>query len=409
MRRRVYFDNAATTFPKPEGVADAVYNYIRNVGSNINRGGYSSAYEAQDIVMETRGRLKALFNAPDERNVIFTSGATMSLNMILGGLLKQGDHVLTSSMEHNAVMRPLTLLDERGIITFDRVMCGADGSIDIGEVESAVRDNTKVIVMTHASNVNGVILPVRNIGRLCRERGIYFVVDAAQTAGVIDIDMEDMCIDALCFAGHKGLMGPQGIGGFVLGRRLDGSDGPGHGAVLKAAAALPDTLIAGGTGSMSHLETMPTFLPDRFESGTLNIPGIYGLNEGLKFIEKVGMKTIGAHENELAGMFEKELEGITGVRVVGRNKVTGNAVTAEHTGVTSVVFDNIDCAKAAYILDDEFGIQTRVGLHCAPSAHRTIGTFPGGTVRFSFGYFNTREEVAYGAEAVRSICERCGA
>lgn len=389
IKRRVYFDNAATTYPKPGEVADAVYNYIKNIGSNVNRGGYSSAYEAEDVIMDTRAALVELFNGKDERNVVFTSGVTLSLNMVLQGLLKEGDHVITSSMEHNAVMRPLTQLADNGRISFDRVRCDSNGCMKASDLEKLICDKTRAVVISHASNVCGAVQPLRDIGRICRKYGLFFIVDAAQTAGVIKIDMQDMCIDALCFTGHKGLYGPQGIGGFILGERF-------------LAPGIIDTLIAGGTGSASHLETMPDFMPDRFESGTMNIPGIYGLYEGLKFIEKIGTDSIHEKETALAGRFASGVEKIPGVRVISGGNGQGNSV-----GVVSLVFTAIDQARAAFLLDEEFGIQTRVGLHCAPSAHRTLGTFPEGTVRFSFGYFNTAEEVDYGIEAVRSICERC--
>lgn len=383
---RVYFDNAATSFPKPEAVAGAVYNYIKNIGSNVNRGGYSSAYEAEDVIMDTRAMLVRMFNGGDERNVVFTSGVTMSLNMVLQGLLKQGMHVVTSSMEHNAVMRPLTMLADAGRITFDRAACDERGYLTAENVEKLVNERTGAVVINHASNVCGAVQPIGEIGRMCRERGLYFVVDAAQTAGIIPIDMQDMCIDALCFTGHKGLLGPQGTGGFILGERL-------------LMPGTVNTLIAGGTGSASHLETMPEFMPDRFEAGTMNIPGIYGLNEGLKFIEKTGIENIHKKEAALAERFAAGVKDMPGVRVIwGRDR--------ERVGVVSLVFTAMDQARAAFILDEEFGIQTRVGLHCAPSAHRTLGTFPEGTVRFSFGYFNTEEEVDYGIKAVGSICER---
>lgn len=413
--KRVYFDNAATTFPKPEKVADAVYDYIRNVGSNINRGGYSSAYDAEDVVIETRSRLKKMFNAPDERNVIFTSGVTMSLNMVIKGLVHRGDHVLVSAMEHNAVMRPVVQLADAGVITFDRVPCDTEGRLDASRVKMYISKNTRLVVMSHASNVCGTVQPIGDIGRLCRDMGLYFVVDAAQTAGVLDIDMEAMCVDALCFTGHKGLLGPQGVGGFILGSRLTGAE-------------MPETLIAGGTGSISHLETMPEFLPDRFEAGTLNLPGIYGLNAGLEFIEKTGMSVIARRERDLAERFVAGIRDVDGVKVIGRGASkrgtddsdgAASAFTCngqcgdcrgcgevDNVGVISVAFTGMDQAGAAYILDREYGIQTRVGLHCAPSAHRSLGTFPEGTVRFSFGFFNTEQEVDYGIKAVRSICGR---
>lgn len=388
-KKCIYFDNAATSFPKPEAVADEVCRYIKEVGSNVNRSSYESAYDAGEKVLGTRQQIKELFNAPDERNVIFTANVTTSLNMVLKGLLKPGDHVLTSSMEHNAVMRPLTALKEKGIISFDRVPCDACGFTDAMSIEKFILPDTRVMVMTHASNVNGAVQPVGSIGKLCRERDILFIVDAAQTAGVFDIDMEEMCIDVLCFTGHKGLMGPQGTGGFCIGKRAEG---------------LIDTVLEGGTGSASHLETMPDILPDRYEPGTLNLPGIYGLSAGLKFIAKTGTKAVREREKTLCERFINGIKDIRGVRIVGRYADDPD----KYAAVVSLVFDGIDAARAAFELEEEFGIMTRVGLHCAPAAHKSLGTFPEGTVRFSFGYFNTEEEIDHGIEAIGKLCERRG-
>ena len=421
--RRLYFDNAATTFPKPESVAEAVCDFIKNVGSNVNRGSYESAYSAADAVLEARGRINRLFNGPDERNVIFTSGVTMSLNMVLQGALRNGDHVLTSSMEHNAVMRPLVQLRDAGRITFDIVPCDADGYLDADRAEKYITSKTRALVVNHASNVNGAVQPIGQLGKLARDNNLLFIVDAAQTAGSVPLDMDKHHIDALCFTGHKGLLGPQGTGGVVLGRRLS-----------EPGTMTP--LIAGGTGSFSHLETMPEVLPDRFEAGTLNLPGICGLNAGLAFIEETGTANIHKKETELAQRFADGLRDVQGVRVLWgayRQNEENETMTApdsldthgghftcsgscpdcegcanaqERVAVVSVVFEHMDQAEAAFLLDSEFGIETRVGLHCAPRAHRTLGTYPEGTVRFSFGYFNTQEEVDYGIEAVRSLCRR---
>ena len=400
-KKRIYFDNAATSFPKPEAVSDEVCRYIKEVGSNVNRSSYASAYDAGEKVLETRRQIRELFNAPDERNVIFTANVTTSLNMVLKGILKPQDHVLASSMEHNAVMRPLTALKEKGIISFDRVPCDSCGFTDVMSLEKFIMPNTRAVVMTHASNVNGAVQPVGSIGRLCRERNILFIVDAAQTAGVLDIDMEKMCIDVLCFTGHKGLMGPQGTGGFCIEKRAEG---------------LIDTVFEGGTGSASHLETMPDILPDRYEPGTLNLPGIYGLSAGLEFIAKTGTKNIRERETALCERFINRIKEIPGVRIVGRHTddqvCHGVGVEAKdsniYVAVVSLVFDGIDAARAAFALEDEFGIMTRVGLHCAPAAHKSLGTFPEGTVRFSFGYFNTEEEIDHGIEAIGKLCERRG-
>lgn len=386
--KRVYFDNAATTYPKPSTVGRAVYDFITDIGCNINRGGYESAYEAEDVIADTRSRIRRLFGGSDERNVIFTMNVTQALNIVIKGIVKAGDHVIVSSMEHNAVMRPVVELERRGVIAFSRVQCDECGYLTAEQVEQEIKPETRLVVMSHASNICGAVQPISEIGRICRERGLLFVVDAAQTAGVLDIDMDEMCIDVLCFTGHKGLLGPQGTGGFVIGARAEGQIG---------------TIIEGGTGSLSHLETMPEFLPDRFESGTLNLPGIFGLREGIKYIEETGMVNIREREDMLRRRFIEGVREVPGVHIIAYESEDERP----HVAVVSISFDRFDAASVAYRLDDEFGIQTRVGLHCAPSAHRTLGTFPQGTVRFSFGFFNTEEEIDYGIQAVRSICT-CG-
>ncbi len=393
--KKVYFDNAATSFPKPEGVGKAMLDYINNTGCNIGRGNYAGAYEAEEKVFEARSRLKMLFNAPDEKNIIFTPSDTYSLNMLIKGAVRPGDLIAVSSMEHNAVMRPVEALASKGIITYDIICCDRYGNISGTELCNdleRILDNSKrqnrcfrAVILNHGSNICGSILPIADAGRFCREHGIFLIVDCAQTAGYLDIDMERMNIDALSFSGHKGLFGPQGIGGF---------------AVTPELAVQLDTLIEGGTGSFSHLLTMPDELPDRFEAGTMNIPGIYGLNAGLEFIENTGIANIRNHDGLITAGFLEGLKGIEDIRVFAGDGYP------EHLPVVSITSERMDPARLAYRLEEEYGIWTRVGLHCAPEAHKTIGTFPKGTVRFSFGYFNTSEEAEYGAQAVRSICER---
>lgn len=399
--RRVYFDNAATSFPKPPEVPEAMAGYLRDIGCNISRGSYSKAYLAGDEVFSVRTLVKNLFNAPDERNVIFTSGITLSLNILIKGILDKGRNIITSSVEHNAVMRPLMCYGEK---RFVRVPCDRFGHLDPGSIEESITPDIVAVVITHASNVTGTVLPLAQIGDICHRHGLFFIVDTAQTAGAFDIDMEGMHIDGLAFTGHKGLMGPQGIGGFVI------SD---------ALSSYIEPLITGGTGSLSHLETVPSFLPDRFEPGTLNLPGIYGLGAALRFINRVGTDRIRDHEKMLTELFISELVCEPGVHIYGHqccrdrsgtlitvSAVEGEAASEQYAAVVSIGIDGVDPAYAADILDNEYGISVRVGLHCAPSAHKTIETYPEGTIRFSFGYFNTREEVIYGAQAIRSICER---
>ena len=279
----IYLDNASTSFPKPPQVAQAMFDYVTGCGCNIGRGGYEGAYQAEETVLRTRQQLCRLFHGPDSRCVAFTKNITESLNVLLKGLLRPGDHVLVSAMEHNAVMRPLTQLTRRGV-TFDRIPCRPDGTLMTERLPGLLRENTRAVVMLHASNVCGTLLPAAEVGAFCRENGLLFLLDTAQTAGAFPIDMEAMGADALAFTGHKGLMGPQGTGGFLLRPEL---------------TAELEPLLSGGTGSASHSEEVPSFLPDRFEAGTLNLPGIMGLHAALTWLEEAGIDAIRAHEQAL--------------------------------------------------------------------------------------------------------------
>mgnify|MGYP001036274558 FL=1 len=377
----IYLDNASTSFPKAPTVATAMSDYITNRGININRGSYALAYDVEDIIYTTRQRLNTLFNGHDPSHVVFTQNVTMSLNMVIKGLLKAGDHVLVSSMEHNAVMRPLTQLLDKGI-TFDTIPCDSTGSIQMDSIEPLIRPNTVALIINHASNVCGTIQPLESIGPICKAHNLQFIVDAAQTAGVIPIDVKVCHIDALCFTGHKGLLGPQGIGGIIL---------------TKEMAQTLTPLIAGGTGSFSHLETMPTHMPDAFEAGTLNLPGIIGLNEGLAYIESQGMENIHNHELALTQSFLEGLQSIAGINIVGKQNIQ------DRTAVVSITIDGMDPASIAYELESNYHIMTRVGLHCAPRAHQTLETYPEGTVRFSFGYANTHKDVETALSALHRI------
>ena len=384
----IYFDNACTSFPKPQTVSEAMINYINNIGSNINRGCYNSAYSVEETVYETRELLCRLFNADDPKNTIFTKNVTESLNFVIKGLLKPGDHVLVSSMEHNAVMRPLTQLSEYGI-TFDRIPCLSDGTMNAESIEPLIKPETKALIMLHASNVCGTILPVKKVGDICARHNISLILDCAQTAGVFDIDMQSMNIDALCFTGHKSLLGPQGIGGFILKEHMTDRLNP---------------LISGGTGSISHTEDIPDFMPDRFEAGTLNLPGIYGLNASVKWLNEYGISNIRRHELELTDHMLSELtlmeEGTGKIRIIGKKDLSDRAP------VISITTPDNELSQVAYELDSEYGIMTRVGLHCAPSAHKTLNTFPTGTIRFSFGPENTHDEVEQTVNALKKILAR---
>lgn len=382
---RIYLDNASTTFPKPKAVADAVYTYMTSVGSNINRGCYDSAYDVEELVFETRQMLAELFNGGDCKNVAFTKNVTESLNVILKGFLKSGDHVLVSSMEHNAMMRPIRQLEKLGV-EFDRMPCDNQGNLKLDAVEAMIRPNTRAIAMMHASNVCGTVLDIGAVGEICHKHGLKFIVDCAQTAGVLPVDMKAMYIDALAFTGHKGLLGPQGIGGFILKEEMIG---------------LIDPLLSGGTGSISHTEEIPDFMPDRFEPGTMNLPGILGLHAGLRWLQETGTENIKNHELALT---ERMLAGLQELETAGLIRILGRRDLKNRTGVVSIQTLTKELSQAAFELDAEYGIQTRVGLHCAPSAHETLGTFPTGTIRFSFGWWNNTEQVDQALHALKEIC-----
>lgn len=380
--KTVYLDQAATSFPKPETVTQAMLHFMTNIGCSVNRGSYSAALDAEDILFDTREQLTDFFHGDDCRNTIFTANVTTSLNIILKGLLKPGDHVLVSSMEHNAVMRPLQQLKSVGV-DFDRIPCDSEGQMDPDSLSGLCKKNTRAVICTHASNVFGTLQPLSEIGCFCQEKGLLFIVDSAQTAGVFPIDMQEMHIDALAFTGHKSLLGPQGTGGFLLKEHMVSQIEP---------------LICGGTGSISHTEEMPSFMPDRFEPGTPNLPGIFGLHAALDFLKQEKTETICSHELALSGQFLDGLSQIKKIRVIGP-KSTGNRAP-----VISVQIKDMEIAQAAWILDQKYHIQTRVGLHCAPYAHKALGTFPEGTLRFSFGYYNTSEEAEYCLRALEEIC-----
>lgn len=372
--RRTYLDNASTTFPKPPCVTEAVCRYMTEMGTNVGRGEYASAFDTEDLVFDTRAALCALLGGADPSDVVFTRNVTEALNLVLKGFLRPGDHVIVSSMEHNAVMRPLTQLAVAGV-TFSRAQCAPEGTLDATEVERLICPQTRAVVMTHASNVCGTVLPVREVGAICRAHGVPLVVDAAQTAGVVPISMEECGAAAICFTGHKGLLGPQGIGGCVLDPEF---------------AAQLDALVAGGTGSSSDSEQMPSFMPDRLEAGTPNLPGIAGLGAGLAWLGERGIDTVRTHELALT---RRLLDGLAPLAATGRVRLVGLPGTEGRTGVVSIQTPGHDLAQVAHDLDARYGIQTRVGLHCAPSAHRTLGTYPTGTIRFSLGWANTTEDV----------------
>ena len=383
--KKIYLDQASTTYPKPECVAKAVYEYMTGNGSNINRGCYENAYDTEEVVLETREMLCELFDGPDCKNVVFTKNVTESLNVVLKGFLKPGDHVLVSFMEHNAVMRPIRQLEKNGV-AFDRIPCTEQGELKLQSMEAFLKPNTKAVVMIHASNVCGTILPLKEVGAFCKTHGLKFIADCAQTGGTVPISMKEMNIDVLCFTGHKGLYGPQGIGGFILQEEMISEMTP---------------LLSGGTGSISHTEEIPEFMPDRFEPGTMNLPGIFGLNSALGWINEGGIENIYNKERILTRIFLEEIGKLDpkGEKI----KLVGKKTEEGRTAVVSIQTPGRDVSEVAYLLDKNYGIMTRVGLHCAPSAHQTLGTYPTGTVRFSFGYFNTEEEVLFAVKALEEI------
>ena len=385
MTDKIYFDQASTSFPKAPGVAKAMYAYLTSLGTNVNRGCYEDAYAAEETVFNTRKLLAQLFHFPLTKNVILTGNITQSLNMLLKGLLRPGDHVLVSSMEHNAVMRPLVQLSRDGI-SFDRIPCRRDGTMILEQAEAMIRPSTKAIITLHASNVCGTHMPLAELGDICRRHHLFFLADTAQTAGIFPLDMEQLHIDGLAFTGHKGLRGPQGTGGFLIRNEL---------------ASQIEPLLSGGTGSVSHTEEVPSFLPDRFEPGTPNIPGILGLHAALCDLEQTDMDKLHQHELELTQYF------INGLMQMDPSESTLRAIgkhnTIERTSVVSVQTLQTDMARVAYEMDDTYGIMTRVGLHCAPSAHKTLGTYPEGTIRFSFGPENTHHEVDLALHALAEI------
>ena len=381
----IYLDNAATSFPKPEAVIEAMTAFMRKVGGNPGRSGHRLSIEAGRVVFEAREKIAALFEVSDSSRVIFGQNATEAINLGLKGILRKGDHVITTSMEHNSVMRPLRALEREGV-ELTVVPCSREGFLNPAEIRKVLKSNSRMVVLNHASNVVGTLLPLAPVGEICRNHGILFMVDAAQTAGVIPIDMERERIDLLAFTGHKALFGPQGTGGLVLGLRIDERN--------------MEPLKRGGTGSRSELEEQPDFLPDLCESGTPNAVGLAGLLAGLEFVSGIGLERIRKHERNLTSRL------VQGLREIPGSVVYGSGNTEKQCATVSFNLENFTPSDLSFRLDEEFGILTRVGLHCAPSAHRTIGTFPEGTVRASMSYLNTEEEIEQTLQAVRTLARK---
>ena len=374
--RMIYMDNAATTWPKPEVVAAAVSEAITKYGGNPGRGGHRLALAAGELLYETRDRVAEFFGCEDAFRVSFTQNITMAVNLVLKGFLRPGDHVLVSPMEHNAVMRPLKALG----IRWDVLSADVNGRVIVPEIQKQIRSETKLIIVCHESNVSGVVQPLAEIGSIARENGIFLLADCAQSAGHLPLDISEDNIDFLCFTGHKGLYGPTGTGGVVFGSRVD------------VEQVVP--LVRGGTGSLSESFDQPVFLPDRFESGTQNVCGLAGLNAGILWISEQGIDSI---REKGARQIRMLREGL--LKRPGAHVYSGEGQTL------SLTMDGVDNGSAGAILDDEYGIMTRIGLHCAPLAHQTLGTFPNGTIRFAVSPFTSDEDIESCIRACGAIAE----
>lgn len=378
----VYLDNAASSWPKPPGVAQAVAEQIERNGANPGRGSHRMAVEASRTIYRTRAKLAALFGVANPNDIAFAANTTAALNAAILGFVRPGDHVVCTAVEHNSVRRPLEWLRETKGVRVTHVATDPDGTLNAAEVERALASEkgTRLVVVNHSSNLLGSIAPLADISEAAKRHGAALLVDAAQTAGVLPIDVEALGIDMLAFPGHKALYGPQGTGGLYISPRVD-----------------LEPVIMGGTGSQSEAVLQPSVRPDRYESGTLNTPGIAGLGAGLDFVLKETPEAIHARERELVGRMMEGLLALEGVRVLG--PVPG----VERTGIVSFVVEGVDSAEISFVLDQHFRIAVRAGYHCTPLAHRTAGTFETGAVRASVGAFTTEDQIGYFLESVRTV------
>jgi cysteine desulfurase / selenocysteine lyase len=393
MQRR-YLDNAATSFPKPPGVLEAVSRYGSELGASPGRGAYGEAKEAGVLFDECRGRINELIHGEDPSHVVFTLNASDALNMAIRGIVhgcdkgKDKPHVVTTFMEHNSVLRPMNELVGRGEMEQTRVRCDpVTGLVDPDDIRGAVKSNTVLIALVHGSNVTGTLQPVAEVGAIAREYGVPFLVDAAQTVGHVPIDVRAMGIDLLAFPGHKGLLGPLGTGALYIRPGIE-----------KRMA----TSREGGTGSVSDLDTQPVFMPDRFEPGSHNAPGIIGLSQGVKWILDRGVEELWRHQRGLIGlMIDRLAGGMPGLNLYGPQGVE------DRVGVFSIRIDGFDEPQSlSDVLEEDFGLLTRSGIHCAPLAHQTIGTDRlGGTTRLSFGPFTTEDDVRYICDSLAHLCQ----
>ena len=378
----IYLDNAATSWPKPESVYQTMDEFLRKKGGNPGRGSHSMAVAARETVEETRLLIARFINASEVERVIFTLNCTEALNLGLKGLLRPGDHVITSCIGHNSVVRPLRKLEQQGVKITRLPPCPETGVMSLHDIEEAIIQETKLVVVTHASNVTGTIQPIEEYAVVARKYDLIFMVDAAQTAGKYPIDVQASNIDLLAFSGHKGLFGPPGTGVLYVGNRVD-----------------LDPLREGGTGSYSEQEEQPYLLPDRYESGTINSVGINGLGAGLRYISSEGLERISAHGQYL---IDRLIEGLANVPKV---RLYGAKDRSKQAPIVSLNIEGYEPGEVGAILDQAFDVKVRAGLHCAPGAHRTLGTFPLGTVRLSPGYFNTKEEIDLTVHALEKIAK----
>ena len=374
----IYFDNAATTVPKPECVVQAVAQAMCSLG-NSGRGAHSGALSASRVIYDTRMALAQLFGAESPERIAFTANATEALNIAIKGVLNPGDHVITTALEHNSVLRPLFELEERGV-QLTVLPADAAGNICYEDFEREIRPNTKAIVTTHGSNLTGNLLDVTRIGAIAAKQGLIYIVDASQTAGVFDIDVQKMHIDILCFTGHKGLLGPQGTGGIY---------------VREGVEVCP--LLSGGSGVQTYLRHHPPQMPTRLEAGTLNGHGIAGLGAAVKYLQKTGISAIRAKEQELAAAFYRAVREIPGITLYG------DFSTENRCAIVSLNVRDYDSGEVSAALSEHYGIATRPGAHCAPLMHRALGTVEQGAVRFSFSWHNTMEEIQIAVSALREL------
>lgn len=373
--RIIYLDNGATSFPKPQVVIDAVVNYMVNVGANPGRSGHDLSMDSGDIVYKTRKALAELYGIKNPMRAIMCFNGTDSLNLGIRGFLNRGDHVVTTSMEHNSVLRPLNSLKNDGLIDFSVVKGNSYGLLNPEDISSEIKENTKMVIVNHISNVNGVIQPIKDIGKICRDKNIVLLVDASQSAGVLSFNLDDAGVDLVALTGHKSLYGPTGTGALLLSDSFD--------------CKRIKPVRQGGTGSLSDSDMQPDFLPDCFESGTLNVAGISGLLAGIKYIKSLedGLDSVSSHKKALTEYFIENSKK----RVNGFRTYTGRDFYK--SGVVSFRIEGKSISETSSLLNEESGIMCRQGLHCAPLAHKTLGTYPDGTIRFSFGIFNTRNQI----------------